>query len=153
MLISPQKENNHLNSETCLISSKVHMCALNRVTQWPYAKPVLYSKYVLNKAWVWYILSVHFRSNPLKIFPISSPVLLVLNLCACSKVHDGVNTNNVPWGLCMTSTLWTWYWDVFPISRSPHHSWWGLVLAEIHPAQWATLLRCVIIVLVPSWSK
>ena len=28
---------------------------------------------------------------------------------------------------------------VVPISRSPQHSWWGLVLAEMCPAQWVTL--------------
>ena len=98
MLIAPQKENKHL---TVKHVSKVHMCALNRVTQWPYAKPVLDNKYVLNKAWVWYILSVHFRSNPLKIFPISSTVPLVLNLRAYSKVHDGESKLNLhKQGLC-----------------------------------------------------
>ena len=29
---------------------------------------------------------------------------------------------------------------VVTISLSPQHSWWGLVLAEMHPAQWMTLL-------------
>jgi len=31
------------------------------------------------------------------------------------------------------------YVHVYPHSRSPQRSWWGLVLAETHPAHWVTV--------------
>ena len=58
------------------------------------------------------------------------------NSCTKRRCLRGASTDL----LVLDKVIWLHFVHeiAVPISRSPQHSWWGLVLAEARPAQWVT---------------